>query len=128
METSKTPQTPEITMSVVSNIWSRMMHFKNAGDQEHGHFHAHDHLTLLARGKLEVEIDGITTVFEAPNMIFINKDKKHQLTALEDNTVAYCIHALRNSDQSGDILDPSMIPKSVHPMDTLNYAEPFVTY
>jgi hypothetical protein len=48
-------------------------------------------------------------------MIYINKDSIHELEALEDNTVAYCIHALRDTDKSGDILDPSMIPKGVIP-------------
>jgi hypothetical protein len=46
-------------------------------------------------------------------MIFIKADKKHMLEALEDNTVAYCIHALRDKDGSGDILDPSMVPDGV---------------
>jgi 5-deoxy-D-glucuronate isomerase len=119
-------QTPEITISLVSNIWTRMMHFINAGDQEQGHMHNYDHITLLAHGKLEVEVDGLTTVFEAPNMIYINKDKKHQLTALEDNTVAYCIHALRNLDKSGDILDPSMLPKMLNSGNTAHFAELFV--
>ena len=111
---------PKITLSLVSNIWTRMMHFVNAGDREQGHIHTYDHVTLLAYGKLEVEVDGITTVFEAPQMIFINKDKKHQLTALEDNTLAYCIHALRDSDNSGNILDPSMLPKTLT-ADTISW-------
>lgn len=117
-------KSPEITISLVSNIWTRMMHFVNAGDQEQGHIHTYDHVTLLATGKLEVVVDGIATVFEAPNMIYINKDKKHQLTALEDNTVAYCIHALRNKDKSGDILDPSMLPKTLNSDNISWHSEP----
>lgn len=115
---------PKITLSLVSNIWTRMMHFVNAGDREQGHIHTHDHVTLLAYGKLEVEVDGITTVFAAPHMIYINKDKKHQLTALEDNTLAYCIHALRDSDKSGNILDPSMLPKTLNADNITWFSEP----
>jgi hypothetical protein len=48
-------------------------------------------------------------------MIYIHKDKIHELVALEDNTVAYCIHALRNGEGVDDILDPSMIPQGVDP-------------
>jgi precorrin isomerase len=44
-------------------------------------------------------------------MIYIHADKVHELIALTDNTVAYCIHALRTNE--GEILDPSMIPEGV---------------
>jgi hypothetical protein len=103
--------TPLITIGCVSNLWSRMMHFKNVGDTEIGHKHQFDHLTLLAKGSLKVTIEGKDTIFKAPHMIFIQKDKFHELVAIEEDTVAYCIHALRNQDGSGDILDPAMIPE-----------------
>lgn len=107
--------TPHIKLGCVANLFSRMMHFKKAGDIEHGHTHAFDHLTLLAVGTLRVTVEGKTTEFKAPHMIYIHKDKNHELVALEDNTVAYCIHALRDRD-TGDILDPSMIPAGVDPL------------
>lgn len=100
---------PEVKLGFVHNLFSRMMHFKNAGDIEQGHVHQFDHLTLLASGALKVTIEGVTTEFKAPHMIFIRKDKSHELVALEDNTVAYCIHALENDGDN--IVDSSMIPK-----------------
>lgn len=106
--------TPEIAIGCVANLWSRMMHFKQVGDIEHGHTHQFDHLTLLARGKLKVTVEGVATEFTAPHMIYIHKDKNHELIALEADTVAYCIHALRTTDQA-EILDPSMIPKGINP-------------
>lgn len=105
---------PDITIGCVSNIWSRQMHFKKTGDTELGHKHTYDHLTLLAHGKLKVTVNNKdVTIFEAPHMIFIEKDTEHMLEALVDNTVAYCIHALRDKDKSGDILDPNMIPAGI---------------
>lgn len=104
--------TPEIAIGCVANLWSRQMHFKKAGDVEHGHTHQFDHLTLLARGSLTVVVNGKASHFAAPHMIYIHKDHEHELTALEDDTVAYCIHALRTPDQS-EILDPAMIPVGV---------------
>lgn len=106
---------PEVTIGCVSNLWSRQMTFIKKGDVEYGHKHTYDHLTLLASGSLKVTVNEVSTVFLAPHMIYINKDSIHELEALEDNTVAYCIHALRDTDKSGDILDPSMIPKGVTP-------------
>jgi len=111
---------PESQIGCVSNLFSRQMTFKLTGDTMHGHKHTWDHLTLLAHGKLSVNIEGVTTEFSAPHMIYIQKDREHTLTALEDNTVAYCIHALRNPDGSGDILDPSMIPEGIN---TISIAE-----
>lgn len=89
------------------------MHFKKSGDIEQGHTHNFDHLTLLAHGKLEVQVGDKTTVYQAPHMIFIHKDVEHKLTALEDDTVAYCIHALRKGNGVEDILDPEMVPDGV---------------
>jgi quercetin dioxygenase-like cupin family protein len=86
--------------------------------------HQHDHLTLLAKGKLKVTIDGQETEFTAPHMIYINKDKVHELQALSDNTIAYCIHALRDKE-TGDILDPSMVPKGSI-LQALQASEPLV--
>jgi quercetin dioxygenase-like cupin family protein len=107
---------PAITIGCVANLFSKMMHFKNAGDVELGHTHPFDHLTLLASGSLKVIANKKETIFSAPNMIYINKDVMHELIALEDNTVAYCIHALRDGNGVGDILDPAMIPNGVNPL------------
>lgn len=106
---------PDIKIGCVANLYSRMMHFRKAGDIEEGHAHQFDHLTLLAKGKLKVTVDGKTTEFVAPHMIYIHKDKFHVLEALTDETVAYCIHALRDKE-TNDILDPDMIPEGVDPL------------
>ena len=92
------------------------MHFAKAGDAEEGHKHQFDHLTLLAAGSVRVTVEGKETDFKAPHMIYIHAEKNHRLVALEDNTVAYCIHALRDGNEVDDILDPASIPLGVDPM------------
>lgn len=104
---------PETKLVCVSNIWVRMMHFVKVGDRNEGHVHNFDHITLLSKGSVEVDVDGKKTVFNAPHMIYIAKGKRHFLTALEDDTIASCVHALRTGDREEDILDPSMIPAGV---------------
>lgn len=101
---------PEVLLGCVANLWSKMMHFKSAGDVEQGHKHLFDHMTLLANGSLRVTVNGESTDFKAPHMIYIRAGQYHELTALEDNTLAYCIHALRDGERVEDIIDPSMIP------------------
>lgn len=106
---------PSISIGCVANLFSKMMHFAKAGDTEIGHTHQFDHLTLLAKGKLRVTVEGVTSDFTAPHMIYIKADKVHELVALTDETIAYCIHALRDKENN-DILDPSMIPAGVNPL------------
>lgn len=121
-------KSPDIMIGSVANIFSRMMHFKNAGDIEIGHTHQFDHLTLLAKGKLKVTVEGEITEFIAPHMIYIKADKVHELVALTDDTVAYCIHALRTGDGVNDILDPSMIPEGVDNPITAGIAKSVVCF
>lgn len=106
---------PVVHIGCVANLFSRMMRFENAGDIEIGHTHQFDHLTLLAKGKLKVTVEGVSTDFTAPHMIYIHKDKVHELEALTDETVAYCIHALRDKENN-EILDSSMIPEGINPL------------
>ena len=107
---------PVINIGCCGNIFSRQMHFLKAGDIEYGHTHHFDHMTLLAKGSLEVTVDGKKSTFKAPQMIWIKSDKKHELVALEDDTVAYCIHGLRDLEVSGDIVTPDMIPDGSIPV------------
>jgi quercetin dioxygenase-like cupin family protein len=106
--------TPVINIGVVANMFVRQMHFKEAGSFEQGHEHTFDHLTLLASGRLLVEANGETTEYVAPTMIYINSEVEHKLTALEPDTVAYCIHGLRDSEKSDDIISPDMIPNGIN--------------
>ena len=108
---------PEIKIIALSNIYSRLMHFKHKGDVEYGHRHTFDHATLVSNGSILIETldeDGNTASskeFYAPNMVFIDKNKIHRITALEDNTVCGCIHAVRTMDE--EIIDPDFLIEPV---------------
>lgn len=99
---------PKIKTIAISNVYARCMYFENKGDIEMGHCHTYDHGTLIAHGIVLVEMlddDGKVIgarPFVAPSFVFIDKMRKHRITALEDKTVAVCIHAMRDVD--GDII------------------------
>lgn len=97
---------PEVQMTCVSNLFMRSMHFKHAGDIEHGHAHIFDHVSLLTAGSAKVTVEGVSKVFTAPHAIFIRKDWMHEIEALEDHTIMICIHALRDGERVEDIVDP----------------------
>jgi hypothetical protein len=90
------------------------MHFVKKGDVEYGHSHDFDHGTLVSTGSVLVEIVNPNTKevvsykrIDAPNFVFIEKHKYHQITSLEDDTVCACIHALRTNDE--ELLDPDFL-------------------
>lgn len=92
-------------MGYFGNIWVRQHHLASK-DQDNGGGHTHhfDHVTLLARGKVRVEVAGYPAKeFTAPTFIVIKKEHKHRFTALEDDTLYYCVFALRDVD--GEVTD-----------------------
>ena len=80
---------PQVQLSLISNLWIKLMTFENAGDINAGHKHVFDHPTLLVKGRMEVDIEGEKTIFEAPHIIFIAKETFHTLTALESGRAAW---------------------------------------
>jgi len=86
------------------NIWLVKLFFKKAGDVHAGHSHEHDHISLLLSGSVEVKLEGHKPqIFEAPTYVTIKAHLKHEIIALEDNTLWWCIHARRNDD--GEVVE-----------------------
>lgn len=102
---------PSSKISLVANTWVKQMSFAKAGDINDGHTHIFDHQTLLAKGKVKVTVNGKDSEFTAPTIIFIRAGFEHQIEALENETVCYCIHAIRDGERIEDIIDPADIPE-----------------
>jgi hypothetical protein len=116
---------PAVKIIALSNVYTRMMHFIDKGDFENGHCHTFNHATLVSSGSVLYEVldgpNGNTVAskkVKAPNLIFVDKDKYHRITALQKNTVCSCIHALRTIDQ--DIIDPDFL---LEPLESNNKGE-----
>lgn len=101
----------------VGNVWVRQCLMEKKGDIVGGHLHYHDHVSLLCKGSVEVEVDGSEPkTFIAPTFIVIKKDRRHQITALEDDTVWYCVFAIRDIDGDiSDIYDEANVPNYAGP-------------
>ena len=106
---------PEIKICCIANVWTRLMYFAKAGDREEGHTHPFDHATLLSSGSCRLTVNGVSTDFISPQLLMIKAEEVHSIEALEDNTVAACIHALRDGYAVGDIIDPDGLPAGVSP-------------
>jgi len=70
------------------------------------HAHEYDHLSILAAGRVTVEVDGEVQELRAPACINILAGKHHEIIALED-AVWFCIHATDETDV--DKLDEVLI-------------------
>lgn len=86
------------------NIWVRQYVLEKAGESNQGHYHLFDHVTLLAKGSVKVEIEGMPPKeFTAPTFIVIKKDFSHKFTAMTDDVLWYCVFAIR--DENGELTD-----------------------
>jgi quercetin dioxygenase-like cupin family protein len=62
------------------------------------HKHAHDHLSYLVKGVVEVSVDGIPRTVAAPACLTIEAVKHHGVKALVDS-IWLCIHASDCTDE-----------------------------
>lgn len=112
-------------LGFVGNIWVRQNYMEKAGDVLGGHAHTHDHISLLTSGKVKVVVNGgEPKEFTAPTFIVIRKGLRHEITALVDGTVWYCVFAMRDIDgDTTEIVSEANLPNSVANYDPIKYQE-----
>lgn len=99
------------------NIWVRQNLLAKAGTETVGHKHKFDHVSLLAQGKVRVHVEGHEPKeFTAPTFIVIRKEYNHKFTALADNTIWYCVFAIR--DLNGEPIDELYNPHLHDPLSS----------
>lgn len=76
-----------------------------AGQYIVSHQHKYDHLSILAKGSVLLEVDGKESRHWAPACIQIAAGQHHKITALRD-VVWFCIHStsIRDPDKVDDAL------------------------
>lgn len=85
------------------NIWVVQNYFKNANSVLATHEHRFDHVSLVAKGKVLIEVEGYPPKeFVGPTFIVIRKEKEHKITALEDDTIIFCLFAIPESEAGAD--------------------------
>lgn len=83
------------------NIFIRPNTLVEVGAKVHGHKHKFDHTTIVFRGAVHVSAklpngSVIERDFEAPAHFLVLADVEHEITALEPNTVFWCIYSHRD--------------------------------
>ena len=77
-------------------VYAKETHVR-AGQVLVQHKHEHAHLSILACGTVEVQVDGVRSVLAGPACITIEAGKHHGIRALTD-VVWFCIHATDCTD------------------------------
>lgn len=101
----------EIQLSFQHNIFVKRMLFKESGLMYCGHNHTYNHVTLVASGRVRVKFGAVPEgnlpeeekEYMSSSMFVTRSYREHEITALEDNTVVCCIHAIRSAD--GEVVD-----------------------
>lgn len=89
------------------NIYIRPSGYLKTGDKSVGHQHNFDHTTIVFQGSVHVRAilqDGgvVERDFVSPDSFLIKANVIHEITALEDNTVYWCVYSHRN--HQGDVI------------------------
>jgi dTDP-4-dehydrorhamnose 3,5-epimerase-like enzyme len=96
-------------IKVVDNVFVKMMHLYFIGNKVQGHAHTFDHITLLAKGKVVMRVEGGEGVEHAsPKLIVTPKGIVHEFEALTPDCLLCCVHAIRDGDTEADIAPPNI--------------------
>ena len=90
-----------IEFAEVDGMWVRAYTLTKEHQVAVQHVHEHDHITLLANGKVAFWQDGVLVdSYVAPAVITVPAGRKHAFVALSDNVVFCCLHNLRGTDET----------------------------
>lgn len=89
------------------NVYIRPIRLEKAGDFTPGHTHNFDHTTIIFKGAVRVVAtspDGSTRTADFPfeDSFLVKADVLHEITALEDDTVYWCVYSHR--DAQGEVI------------------------
>jgi len=92
-------------LTILNNLFVKMFYYHEVGDVNPGggHKHTFDHITLLARGSLQLDTDAGREIHVAPKLFVTKRGVQHKFTALEPNTVMCCVQAIRDGDDIDDV-------------------------
>jgi quercetin dioxygenase-like cupin family protein len=101
---------PKIAIQISDNVFVKMMVFETVGDENQGHSHTFNHITLLSKGSVEMTHDNGIDTYVAPHLIVTPKGIAHKFKALEADTILCCIHAIRAGEGLEDIAPQEITP------------------
>jgi len=94
---------------ISGGVYVKQLILETAGDTVLGHAHAFDHLSLLATGVVDVEVEGVSTRYTAPTAVTIKAGLRHQIRAVKNDCLWYCVHSIPDDLRGEELLDDVVI-------------------
>ena len=102
---------PEISSThfIAGGVYAKQLNLPFPGDYVESHQHNYDHLSFLASGVVDVEVDGTILTFAAPAGISIQAGKVHKITARAYGVVWLCIHKIPDGEETPTTIEQALI-------------------
>jgi len=97
------------TTYIAGGVFAKEWQARKAGDYIEQHQHSFDHLSYLASGIAEVEVDGQKTIYTGPTGVRIAAHKSHKVTALTPGVLWLCIHAIPDEIRDASLAEKALI-------------------
>lgn len=94
---------------ISGGVYVKQLILEHKDDTVLGHAHALDHLSLLAKGVVDVDVEGVSTRYVAPTAVTVKAGLRHQIRAVTDDCLWYCIHAIPDDLRGEELLDDVVI-------------------
>lgn len=93
---------PEIAHFFSAGVYAKQMRLPK-NHTATSHKRNYDHLSILARGEVDIDFNGVVERFRAPCCINILAGIEHKITALK-SAIFYCIHATEETENIDEVL------------------------
>lgn len=99
----------ETTNYIAGGVFAKEWKAGRAGCYIEQHQHTFDHLSYLASGIVDIEVEGKVTRYSGPTGINIRAHKSHKVTALTDDVLWLCIHAIPDEVRDAELIEKMLI-------------------
>jgi hypothetical protein len=106
--TQEIENVPVVKIALTKNVICREIHFKKAGDKEPRHNYAYDFNIITAKGAIKITRGHESGLVESPQMTYVYAGVMDEIEAVEDDTLIFAIHILREED--GTYAMPDDVP------------------
>jgi hypothetical protein len=86
----------------IGGVYAKELTMDSIMDCVTSHKHNYDHMSILATGSVEINVDGVRSIVIAPAVLNIAAGKRHSVTPLETPVKWFCIHRT-------DVTDPDLV-------------------
>lgn len=97
---------------IAGGVYAKELVLRQAGTLVVSHAHKYDHLSLLVRGQVQVTVDGVSRVYSAPCGVEVKAGAQHEIIAMVDDCLWYCLHAVPAEFDGESLIDEVLVKQA----------------